>query len=138
VGSRNFFNIDSGGGYAGGFLDGYNPSDRVVTIDFDSPVSAFGFDKNSLNAGGFDVTIQFLSGSDQVFTNATPGSLSFFGWQSSATDITSVVVENNAGFFAFDFDNFTFGGSTNVVPEPTTLAIFGTICLIGCRRRRTS
>ena len=140
IGSGLFFNIDAGGGYSGGFLDGFDPSDRDVTITFDSPVSAFGFDKNNLSPGGFTVTIQFSSGPSQVFANATPNSLSFFGWQSDASDITSVIVGNDNSFFGFDFDNFTFGGqSASTVPEPTSLALFGIgtcVAAVGAALRR--
>jgi hypothetical protein len=143
VGSPNFFNIDTGYGYSGGWLNGHAPSDREVTINFDSSVSAFGFDKIFVlgTLYDFDVTIQFSSGPDQVFNNDVPVSLSFFGWQSDAADITSVIVANNEGFFGFDFDNFTFGGSTPVVPEPSSLALLGIggIALVGYgyRRKRT-
>ncbi len=116
IGSGNFFNIDQGGGYPdGGFLDGFNPSDRDVTITFhqDDPnapraVSAFGFDMGSLGMTDTDVRISFSSGPDQVFNVVYPAQLEFFGFQSDAVDITSVVISNNGGSFGFDFDNFAF------------------------------
>lgn len=115
IGDGNFFNIDAGGGYTGGFLDGFNPSDRVVTMDFhnadpNSPraVRAFGFDLGSLSSTDFDVDIYFSSGPMQHFNFPYPASLSFFGFVSDARDITRVVVGNNGGFFGFDFDNFTY------------------------------
>ena len=115
IGSGNFFNIDAGGGYGGGFLDGFNPSDREVTIDFhnsdpNSPraVRAFGFDLGTLGSTDFDVNIYFSSGPMQHFNYPYPGSLAFFGFVSDARDITRVVIGNNGGFFGFDFDNFTY------------------------------
>ena len=139
IGDGNFFNIDHGGGYMGGFLDGFLPSDREVTVDFHGTdpsvartVSAFGFDIGSLNATDFDVLIQFDSGPDQLFNFAYPDQISFFGFISDAQDITSVIIDNNGGSFGFDFDNFTY----DVVPAPGALALLGIAGLIGTRRRR--
>ncbi len=141
IGTGNFFNIDAGGGYTGGFLDGFNPSDREVTIDFWNssssdarPISAFGFDLGSLGSSDFDVLISFSSGPDQLFNNVYPNSLSFFGFQSDATDITQVVIGNNGGFFGFDFDNFTFD-SPRAIPEPSSL-LLGALCSLGLLVRR--
>jgi hypothetical protein len=115
IGEGNFFNIDAGGGYTGGFLDGFEPSDREVTVDFhlDDPnlarsVSAFGFDIGSLGSSDFDVKITFADGSQQDFNFAYPEAISFFGFVSDQQDIASVVIGNNGGFFGFDFDNFTY------------------------------
>jgi len=114
IGDGNFFNIDAGGGYVGGFLDGFNPSDRDVTIAFHRSdpndlrtVNGFGFDlSGSLGATDIDVTISFSSGPDQNF-NVTYLA-GFYGFTSDARDITGVVISNNGSFFGFDFDNFTF------------------------------
>jgi hypothetical protein len=116
VGQGFFFNIDAGGGYTGGFLDGFEPSDREVTMVFhlDDPnaprtVNAFGFDLGTLGSTDFDVKITFADGSQQDFNFPYPNdSLGFFGFQSDAKDIASVVIGNNGGFFGFDFDNFTY------------------------------
>jgi hypothetical protein len=139
VGTGFFFNIDAGGGYSGGFLDGFEPSDREVTVTFhqtdpNSPrnVYAFGFDIGSLGATDFDVLIRFSNGTQQLFNNPYPGSVSFFGFQSDAKDISSVVIGNNGGFFGFDFDNFTY----DVVPAPSAAALLGLGGLIAARRRR--
>lgn len=130
IGSGNFFNIDAGGGYTGGFLDGFNPSDREVTIDFhmDDPgtpraVFAFGFDIGSLGSTDFDVHIFFRTDPPQHFNYPYPGQLSFFGFVSDARDITRVVIGNNGGFFGFDFDNFTYD---EISEGGFTLAVRGT------------
>lgn len=125
VGNGNFFNIDFGGLYSGGFLDGFSPSTRDVTITFDNSLAAFGFDIGGLGSLNFDVTIHFTSGPDQTFNNLYPATLKFFGWQSSGADIASVTVSNNGGQLGFDFDNFTYGGqgSGHQVPLPGTLPL---------------
>ena len=137
VGTGNFFNIDLGSLYSGGFLDGFNPSTRDVTMTFDSPVSAFGFDIGSQSGSStFDVTIQFVSAPDQNFNNVYPAFIEFFGWQSDSRDISSVVVGNNGGSYGFDFDNFTFDGDNVVVPEPTTATLVAVGLLAFAIRQR--
>ena len=44
---------------------------------------------------------------------------------------TNIGVQSGDGFVRFEF-------SVNAVPEPASLAIFGTICLVACGRRRKS
>jgi hypothetical protein len=128
LGTDFFFNIDAGGGYTGGFLDGFASSDfnRTLTIDFDKNVSAFGFDTNSLMGNDFDLKIKFSSGETfvQNFLLSNSLSLQFFGFQSDAMDIQSVIIDGNSdngtfdnGTFAFAIDNFTF----TTVPEPLNL-----------------
>ncbi|MBG1262237.1 PEP-CTERM sorting domain-containing protein [Nostoc commune] len=126
LGTGFFFNIDAGGGYTGGFLDAFPSSDfnRTLTIDFDKNVSAFGFDTNSLMGNDFDLTIKFSSGESfvQNFLVSNSQSLQFFGFQSDAFDIQSVIIDGNTdrsdgGPFAFALDNFTF----TTVPEPSSL-----------------
>ncbi|UCD74597.1 MAG: hypothetical protein JSV91_12510 [Phycisphaerales bacterium] len=140
IGEGNFFNIDAGGGYVGGFLDGFNPSDRDVTIDFHwtdphllRNVYAFGFDLGSLGATDFDVLIKFDGAPDQSFNFAYPAQMGFFGFVSDAKDIASVIVSNNNSFFGFDFDNFTY----DAVPAPGVLALLGLAGLARRRRRGT-
>lgn len=129
VGQGNFFNIDAGGGYVGGFLDGFSPSDREVTIRFHEAdpgtprtVNAFGFDLGSLDATDIDVLIQFDDGPDQLF-NVAYVPFGFWGFVSDAQDIKGVVIGNNNSFFGFDFDNFTYD---EVPPSGVALAISGT------------
>lgn len=125
-GTSSFFNIDAGGGYTGGFLDGFPSSNfnRTLTINFDKNVSAFGFDTNNLMGNDFNLTIKFSSGGNfgQNFLVSNSQSLQFFGFQSDAFDIKSVIIDGNTdrsdgGPFAFAVDNFTF----TIVPEPFNL-----------------
>ncbi len=114
IGTGNFFNIDFGGNFVGGFLDGLtNPEFDPVTIAFDNPVAAFGFDMNQLMGGSFDITIQFTSAPDFVgnFPVTQSSSLEFVGFQSEQIDIETVIIQGDgtAGF-DYAFDNFAFGG----------------------------
>lgn len=143
IGSSFFFNIDGGGGYVGGFLDGFYGGDpnRVLTITFDNPASGFGFDTNLIMGTDFDITINFTSGPAYTANVALSGSinLEFFGFQSSLGDITSVIIDGNgSGTFAFALDNFAFDvGTAAAVPEPTslTLAGLGLLSVYGWARR---
>jgi len=138
VGGGPYFNIDSGGGFSGGFLDGLNPSDRDLTISYDPLISAFGFDTNSL-VPDFDITINFLSGSSYInnFTGIT--NMQFFGFQSNVADIQSILISGNSNNFGFGFaiDNHSFGGNVSSVPAPAALWLFGfgLIMLTGMRKK---
>lgn len=144
VGQGNYFNIDAGGGFTGGFLDGFNPSDRDLTITYSPLISAFGFDTNSLMPD-FDITINFLS--DPSYTANFSGivDMTFFGFQSTEADIESVVISGNNSFFGFAIDNHAFGGQSlkrpqlQTVPEPTSFALMGLgiASLLLFRRRKT-
>jgi len=130
VGSGLFFNIDSGGGYTGGFLDGFfngNPG-RVLNVAFDSRTAAFGFDTNFEMGSNFRISINFSSGPSYIQTfRVVDNGLSFFGFQSSLADITSIVIDgngNNSVAFALDNFRFTTAATTNV-PEPGSLALMG-------------
>jgi len=114
IGTQNFFNIDLGGNFVDGFLDGVQfPEFDPVTIAFDNPVAAFGFDMNKLMGGSFDITIQFTSGPDFVgnFPVTQSSSLEFVGFQSEQIDIETVIIQGDGmDGFDFAFDNFAFGG----------------------------
>jgi len=114
IGTGQFFNIDAFGGFVGGFLDGLkNPEFDPVTIAFDNPVGAFGFDMNQLMGNSFDITIQFTSGPDFVgnFPVTQSLSLEFVGFQSEQIDIETVIIQGDGtGGFDYAFDNFAFGG----------------------------
>jgi hypothetical protein len=126
VGSGNFFNIDLGGGFTGGFLDRRGAG--ILTITFDQAQSAFGFDATFL-MGGFNVTINSDSQvlSNQNFNVVRGGTLAFFGFSDSTADIKSVTISNSGSAFVgvgFAIDNFTYGATvTSSVPEPSTWAM---------------
>lgn len=137
VGSGNYFNIDAGGGFTGGFLDGFNPSDRNLTITYNPIISAFGFDTNNLMPN-FDITINFLSGPSYINNFSGISSMKFFGFQSNAADIQSVVISGNNSFFGFALDNHSFGGNArpSAVPEPATLVLMGLgLAMLAVRRK---
>lgn len=133
------FNIDAGGGFDGGFLDGSHDSPESLTISYSPLVSAFGFDTNNF-MGGFNLTINFASGPAYSRYFDAVDSMSFFGFKSSLADITSVLVSGSGdlGFdFAIDNHAFTSAGAASVgnVPEPASLALIG-IGLAGFAARR--
>jgi len=132
TGSGNQFNIDSLGGYVGGFLDSLlnGASTRPLTATFDGPVAAFGFDTNQLGGDSESILINFSGGGSYSTTLDPSNALTFFGFQSSAQDITSIVFQyNNPTLYGFALDNFAFtpnGTGGSEVPEPTSVALLGT------------
>lgn len=137
LGSGNYFNIDAGGGFTGGFLDGFSPSTRDLTITYDPLISAFGFETNSL-MGNFDITIHFSAGQSYTNNFSVVSEMDFFGFQSNLADITSVLISGNNNFFGFAIDNHVFGGTTSdhtPVPEPQGLILLA-LGLLGLAARR--
>lgn len=139
IGTGNFFNIDTGGGFSqGGFLDSVrddNPN-RVLTIDFDNNVSAFGFDTSSFMGSSFNLTIKFELGSDYIqffpINTTDPSEILFFGFKSNETNIKSIIIDGNGQkSFEFALDNFTLTNNQNAsVPEPSLvlgLLVFGAL-----------
>ena len=127
IGQSFFFNIDEGGGFDGGFLDGFNQTfPNVLTTTFDAPVTAFGFDTDELMGSSFSIAIQFLNGPNYTNSFTVPASegLSFYGFQSSAQDITSAQILGVGGAnFSFALDNFTFSQPAVATPEPASLTL---------------
>ena len=127
MGSGNFFNIDSGGGFQGGFLDTVT-GNRLLTVTFDNAVSGFGFDTNQL-ARNVDVLIRYVDNSSEFF-HGTTNTMSFFGFSNDkGNKIKSAQIGSlQNGSFSFALDNFTFGNfgqvpDNNHVPEPSSLLL---------------
>ncbi len=137
VGTGNFFNIDSGGGFAGGFLDTVT-GDRLLTVRFDSPVLAFGFDTNSLSPS-LQVVVSFTDATTQTYS-ASINSATFVGFTSTGAGIASAVIGDlNNPTFSFAIDNMTFA-NTAPVPEPAAIALMlaglGVVGVAARRRKR--
>ena len=99
VGTDNFFNIDLGGGFTGGFLDGLFSS-KPLTITFDNAQNGFGFDASPYS-GTFNVTIKSASG---VITSENfPSRLTFFGFGDTVQEITSVTIQSMSPAFGRPF-----------------------------------
>lgn len=138
VGHGYFFNIDEGDAYEGAFLDGFygGHASRRLTVDFDAPVAAFGFDTNRL-APNLEVTVTFTDLSTATFSTVVSShGMSFFGFTSrQGWDILRVTIggDDNPAF-AFALDNFTF---TTAVPEPGTWGLMALgLAALGARARR--
>jgi hypothetical protein len=72
----------------------------------------------------FSIQFNFISGSTTL-NPSVPGTMTFFGFQSSATDIQSLVITGTGSGFGFALDNFTFtaaSGGTGV-PEPASAGL---------------
>jgi hypothetical protein len=119
IGAGNFFNIDAGGGFTGGFLDTVT-GNQFLTVNFDNAVQGFGFDTNQLSPN-LQVVINYTDHTSQTFTN-TVNSMQFFGFLSNARNISSAVIGSSLNStFTFAIDNFTFAPA---VPEPETYSLF--------------
>jgi hypothetical protein len=135
VGTGSFFNIDSGGGFVGGFLDTVT-GDRLLTVTFDGTVSAFGFDTNNL-APNVVVVVSFSDATTQTFNGLAPSGLQFFGFSSANSNIVSARIGSlDNPTFSFAVDNVTFGAVT-AVPEPASFALMGLgLAAVGAAARR--
>jgi len=141
IGTGNFFNIDAGGGYTGGFLDSLNDSlpNRALTVTFDNPTDGFGFNANDL-MGAFNVTVNRDDGASVSLNFAVAQTMNFYGFISSSADITSLTVHGDSGTFAFALDNFTYpvSAASSSVPDggsSLTLLGFGLTGIALARRR---
>jgi hypothetical protein len=138
VGTAAFFNLDRNYFFSGMILSSLRGTStsyygtRDLTVSFDAPQAGFGFD-TSILMRSFDVTINFASGPSQTFSYAFPTPAvyaeyipTFFGWESSAADITSVVIGSNLSSTSglnFLVDNFSFAAAT-ATPVPAALPLF--------------
>lgn len=124
-------------------------TDQAFSIDFSSPVAAFGF--YATDIGDFDGTMSLtLTGGGTTgltiphTVNGPNGSLLFFGFTDTSQTYTSVAFGNTSGGSdVFGFDDMTIGDLQQVqalVPEPSTLALAGLgllgLCCVRRRRKR--
>lgn len=148
VGADYFFNIDNGGGFAGGFLDNGGAS-AALTLTFDAPLAAFGFDTNKLGGTSLTVVLSFLGGGTDTETLAIPDTYAMtgFGFTSGAPNIVGATIQSNGtasnGTDSFAVDNVTFGASISTsaaVMEPGSLGVLsmGLVSLGLIRRPRPS
>lgn len=118
--------------------DKYWQSIRDFTIDFDSPVSAFGF--MGIDIGDRDghvrLSLTTTGGSTQVINidntlDSPDGSVLFWGIIDSENAFSRITFENTAaGVDSFGFDQMTVGSP---VPEPKTYTLMlAGLGLIGC------
>lgn len=114
-------------GFDNAYMWTYIRSPDVFT--FDTAITAFGFDY-ATPIGYNTLVSHTLNG----HTNSQPQQPGFFGVIFNAPTTTVTMTQS---FQYALYDNVTYS-SFNAVPEPGSLAVFGTICLVGMVRRRQS
>jgi PEP-CTERM motif len=141
--SNGYFAI-SNPNYYGVYSDGF-------TIQFSSPIAAFGF--YGVDIGDFggtltlkatngptetDLTVPSLSGSGG--SGAANGSVLYFGFYDTGQTYTEITFQNSVASDFFAFDDFLVGTSQQIksVPEPAsaTLLASGLTGIAALRRRR--
>jgi hypothetical protein len=127
------------------------------TIQFDTPVAAFGFFGVDIGDQGGQLVLDFISGTTTTtvtvphtlgMASSTTGGVIFYGLIDTANPFSSVVFRNNAGGDPFAFDDMTIGSVAQVLPptttpEPATAGLFavgltGVVGFSARRRRRWS
>lgn len=111
--------------------DKYWETTNGFTINFDSPIAAFGF--MGVDIGDFDgqITLTTVGNLNQVFNvgntiGAPGGGVLFWGIIDDQNTFTSITFGNtNAGTDYFAFDQMTIGSLEQItpVPEPETYAM---------------
>lgn len=115
-----------------------------LRIDFDSPVSAFGFTATDLNDAGVELVFGLSGGGTlavPVGNASASGNALFFGviaMQSVTFESVRFSVAGNGSMDAFGLDEITVGGPQFVViPLPTGAGLAGLgLVLVATRRRR--
>jgi PEP-CTERM motif-containing protein len=136
-------NIDGEGGFEGGFLDTFSVRGEAspLTIIFDTPVSAAGFDTNFLMGTEFGLELFGADGSSLGLWHlpvARTAAMQFFGFQTLGGSVSRLTINGTHRNFGFAIDNFTFGGADAPapVPEPGTLTLLAIGLASGWKMRQ--
>jgi hypothetical protein len=117
-------------GYVGPVLSSMGADQ--VRLDFDSPVTAFGFYVEPNTREWFDITVGLSDGSTAAKSVNGDGGAEFFGFTDSSIDWLEISCYQSNGF--------AFGEmvmARDLIPEPATLVLLGLgITGLGILRRR--
>ena len=109
----------------------------TLSLTFDAPITAFGADFGDLNAFSSVGTEIFAAGETLTPPQTLVSEVRFFGFTSD-TEFTTIEFRG-LGFDGFSIDNVEFAPAVSgVVPEPTSMAIFGALALATVSTRRRS
>ncbi len=117
----------SGGGRFATSGSHYIRSNSQVTINFLSPIQAFGFYVTDAGDVGDDLVLTLSNESTRTVTVDLPNtdaSLLFWGFTDSANFYSSITVSTTPAN-SIGYDDLTIGQFATDVPEPSTLALFG-------------
>jgi len=144
-------NFSSDGRFAISSPNYYNTSTSAFSINFSSPISAFGFYGTDIGDFGGVLTLTLTDVNNNTTTLTVPamegsggtqpenGSVLYYGFYDTGDTYTSITFHNSNTVDNFGFDNFTVGTADQVipVPEPATLAVLGSgfLGLVAVRRR---
>lgn len=130
---------------SGNALFNVDPGQGAFEIDFSSPIAAFGFFGTDIGDIGGQITLELTDGSTKNVTipntvGAPDGALLFYGFVDTADSYTKITFGNTSGYDGFGYDDMTVGDVQQIVPEPSSLAVWSLVGLsflgIGWWRRR--